>query len=292
MNFSQLEVLAAVAQTGSFTVAAEQIGLTQSAASHALANLEAELGVTLLERGRGGVALTEIGSRVLAHANEILTCAESIRQESAAARGLAVGKLRIGSFPSISGRLLTGIIHDFKQCHPGIELVLFEGIESEVADWIRSGAVDTGFITLPVDGLSTTLIAQDEFRLVVPAHHPLSQQPAVQMEQIADAPFILSKAGCEVLIRGVFQSAHMPMRSQFEASDIGTILAMVQEGLGVSLVPELNLPESLDGVRALPLNPPAYRQLALGLRMSAAVSPAVTAFIHQAQTWAQTHDFG
>ncbi|GLV57932.1 hypothetical protein KDH_47670 [Dictyobacter sp. S3.2.2.5] len=102
MNFSQLQSLVALADTGSFTEAAYTINLTQSAVSHALASLESELGVTLLERNRKGVvSLTATGQKIIPHVRALLAQAESIEQEARVAQGKASGKVRLGSINSI-----------------------------------------------------------------------------------------------------------------------------------------------------------------------------------------------
>ena len=115
MNLSQLEALVAIAETGSFMEAADQVGLTRSAVSHALTNLEAELGVTLLERERGNATPTAIGNCILHHVRDILAKVETIQQEADAARGLQMGKLRIGVVSSISALMLSGILGKFRQ---------------------------------------------------------------------------------------------------------------------------------------------------------------------------------
>ena len=111
--------------------------------------------------------------------------------------------------------------------------------------------------------------------------------------QLGIEPFILPQGGCEPLIRAIFRAAGITPRVQFEVRDMATILAMVQEELGVTLVPALALPLApIGGVRALPLDPPVQRPIGLVVRSRAAASPAVTAFIQQARTWAKAHGYG
>src|SRR5262249_48716055 len=148
MTFSQLQIFASVVKAGNFTVAAGHLGMTQSGVSHAIAGLESELGVELLSRERGGVILTDAGKRMLVYAQEILTQADYMRQEAAQFAGGEKGKLRIGAIWSVSARLLPGIMGAFRRQHPGIEMILFEGTDQEVEDWIMSGAVDVGFLPL------------------------------------------------------------------------------------------------------------------------------------------------
>src|SRR5262249_7767396 len=135
MNFSQLQSFVALADMGSFTEAADAINLTQSAVSHALAALESELGVTLLERNRKGVvALTSVGQKIPPHVRALLTQAETIEQEAKAAHGLAVGKLRLGNTLCLSPGLLASVLTCFQQQYPSIDVVLFEGTMQEVGE--------------------------------------------------------------------------------------------------------------------------------------------------------------
>lgn len=292
MTLSQLQVFVAIVEAGSFTGAAAALGLTQSAVSHALAGLEAELGVTLVERDRHGVALTAIGHQILGHTRDVLRQTDAMRQVAAAVRGLATGKVRVGSFPSASAHLLPGIIRTFQQRYPGIEVVVFEGTDAEVRAWILERIVDAGFVTLPTEGVEAIPIAQDEMVAVVPTAHPLCTHRTVQVAQLATEPFIMSKAGCEPLIRAIFREANVLFRPpQFEVSDVPTILAMVQEGLGVTIVPRLNLVADLAGVHTISLDPSVFRRLALGVCTLEQAAPAVRALLHQAQTWARAHGY-
>lgn len=144
MNLSQFEVFVAIVDTGSMKEAAEIVGLTQSAISYSLSRLESELGVTLLERSRQGVTVTNIGKEVLQHARNILTQTEVIRQKTNRERGFSVGKIRFGTVPNIAPRLLTGILRDFQHKYPNIELVLFEGNPHELLEWLETDVIDVG----------------------------------------------------------------------------------------------------------------------------------------------------
>ena len=293
MTLAQFQVFVAVVDAGSFTEAAKALGMTQSSVSQAIASLEAELGVSLLTRGREGVSLTEIGARLINHVREVLNRTERMRQEAAASVGLEIGRLRLGSFSSVFSRLLPGIIGAFRRRHPGITVVLLEGTDREVRDWVLAGVVDVGLVTLPIEGVESIVIAQDDMRAIVPAGHPRATQPAVRPAQLGPEPFILPQGGCGPLIRAIFRAAGITPRVQFDVRDMATLFAMVQEELGVTLVPALALPLApIGGVRALPLEPPVQRPIGLVVRSRDAASPAVTAFIHQARAWAKAHGYG
>lgn len=283
MNFSQLHCLVALAETGSFTEAAYTVHMTQSAVSHALANLERELGVTLLERNRKGVvALTDVGQKILPYARLLLTQAEGIEQEARAARGLTLGKLRLGSIFSLCPGLLTGILTAFQQAYPDIEVVLFEGTLQEVQEWIATGIVDIGFVFHAASESKSTPIALDALHVFVSEGHPLHTHATVNINDLRKERLIMPKTG-----GAFFEMVSLDLKAtgssvRYQASDGATILAMVREGLGVTLLPRMMLPQELEGVVALPLDPSQEVQIGLATRTQGALSPSVRWFVQTA----------
>lgn len=288
ITLAQIQAFATVAEVGSFTIASEQLGMTQSAVSHAVAALEKELKVSLLERNRNGIFLTEIGKGVLIQAQEMLTCAERIRQETSASIGLETGKIRLGSFPSVSARFLPGFLRQYQQRHPGIEVVLFEGKEDEVREWIQTRAVDVGVVVLPAEGLETQSIAQDEFLVVVACSHQLVKQRQIGIHKLSHEPFIMPKAGCEPLILAMFRKAKITPKTQFEVIDLRTIFAMVKEGMGVTIAPEMALPDDCSGLHTMSLEPKQIRCLAFAVSSLETVTPAVVSFLDEAKDWTRS----
>jgi molybdate transport repressor ModE-like protein len=286
MNLSQLELIRAIHEKGSISSAAETVGFTQSAASRALAALEAELGVTLVKRTRSGGVLTEVGVHLLPHIYEILANAEYIRQDTAARRGLALGKLRVGSIPSMSARLLSQLIGTFRHRYPGIETIVFEGIEPEIVAWLQQGIIDVALVAhhscQPEDS-AVFPITQDELQIIVSKNHRLASRAAVQINDLENESFIMPRSGCTNLIRHVFQEAGEPLKLQLELSDVNTVLAMVKEGLGVTLIPAMSLPDDLPDLHILHMDPPVYRQLSAIVGSIQSASPAARAFIDLAQ---------
>lgn len=291
LTLAQVEVFAAIVKAGSFTTASETLGMTQSAVSHAIAALEKELKVSLLVRDRKGIVLTEMGQRVLTHAQKMLVAAEQIRQETSAAVGLETGKVRVGSFPSVSARFLPGLLRQFRQRYPGIDVILFEGTDEEVRQWIYQRTVDIGVVTLPSEGLATVAIARDEFFAVVSENHALVDHSQIRIHQLAQDPFIMSKAGCEPMIVAMFSNDKLVPKIQFEVIDLRTIFAMVREGLGVTIVPEMALPTHVSGLHILRLEPHRFRQLAFAVPSLESASPAVKTFLDDAKDWAQGQGF-
>ncbi|MEE1209089.1 MAG: LysR family transcriptional regulator, partial [Parafannyhessea umbonata] len=146
MRVSRYKVFCCVVDAGSFTKAARELGYTQSAVSQTVRALEAELGASLLERGRGSVSLTGDGRtfmpaiRAVAHAEDDL---ERRRQEVA---GLLGATIRVGTFSSVSRRILPSLMHRFEELHPDVRFVLRQGEYTSIAQWVGEDRVDLGFI--------------------------------------------------------------------------------------------------------------------------------------------------
>lgn len=121
--------------------------------------------------------------------------------------------------------------------------------------------------------------------VIIPTAHRLARRSGLRLRALASEPFIMSKGGCEPLIRQVFRSAGLSVRIRYEVREMTTILGIMKEGLGITIVPALALPEHLAGISVLPIVPPVRRRLALAVRRREAPLPAVEAFIREAQGW-------
>lgn len=288
MNFSQLQCFVALAETGSFTEAAYTVNLTQSAVSRALATLESELGVTLIERNhKGVVALTSVGQQIMPHVRVILAQTESIAQQAKLAQSLTRGKLRLGCIPTVCPGLLAGVLTRFQQQYPEMEVVLFEGLMHEVCEWIKSSVVDIGFLLHPTPGIESSHITTDELCVLVPPGHRLHNQRVIKPGELREEPFVMPKTECAFLQMIGFQPGKIDPHIRYHASDATTIFAMVREGLGVTLLPRTMLPEKLEGVAALPLDPPQQFHIGLGVRSQEAALPGARLFIQTALDWTQ-----
>jgi len=277
MNLAQLRAFATVAHSGSVSEAAVQLGLTQSAVSHALASLERELGARLIIRDRAGCLLTDLGAKIAPDASEALRHADRIADVAAAESGLRGGRLRVGLIPSASSVLLP-LIAQFRHRFPGVTMAVFEGTDQEVNDWINGRTVDLGVVTGPRPDLETVPLAEDEMLAVVPSGHHLATRREITVAGLAGEPFLMSSGGCEPAIRRLHDQHRVPLVPAGRVTDMTTLLAMVREGLGVSIIPALCLGASHDGITALPLRPRAPRSLLLSAR-DADLSPAASSFL-------------
>jgi DNA-binding transcriptional LysR family regulator len=296
MHLSQLRIFVALVETGSFTEAAFTVNLTQSAVSHALASLEKELGITLIERDRQGlIRISAVGQKILRHAREILTHMETIQQEAALELNQTAGKLRVGSTQFISPCLLAGILAHFQQQYPRVEVILFEGSGLEVYEWINAGIVDVGFGPYDENNPNNTLLVTDEIHVLLPEKHHMLQEKSITQKKLRAEPMIMPKAECDFRQHLNLESPHHksdnPYNIRYQASDSTTILAMVREGLGITLLPSMLVPEKLENIQMLPLDPPIYMQLGLVVKSQETVSPTAKIFMQVALRWSQEHGF-
>ncbi len=264
MNLTQLRSLIAVADAGSFTAAAEAVGVTQSGMSQALAALEESLGVKLLVRQRHGVELTAFGERALDHARAAFAHLEAIRQEAAEAAGEETGSMRIAAFPSVFATVLPRLLRRFRSLHPDINVVALETDDREVELWLEAGTVDLGVVLNPPTTSAAVPIGQDAWIGVLPAAHRLARRSALSLAELAAEPFVLATGGCHVHARSLAKAADLSLTDvRMEVRDWASAIALVREGVGVSLVPESTLPEKRKGLRVMRLIPPLFRRFGL-----------------------------
>lgn len=284
MTLFQLEVFLKVVETASFTKAGEQIGLSQSAVSQAVAALELELNIKLLHRSRNGVSLTKIGERITGLIRDLIMIKTKIIDEASGMTGIETGTVKIGSIASMSAKLLPGMIGSFKKRFPGVEVILYEGSYEEIKNWIKLSVVDVGVVTEKKHENEFIPLLQDKMVVFVKENHTLSNQSQIDLREIANEPFIMPKE-CQRVLQTIFKGQGIFPTIQFEVSDVATIIAMVQEGVGNTILPEMAIPATLTNVNVSYLSPQVYQNLGLEVRSTNYMSSALTAFIYEAQEY-------
>jgi DNA-binding transcriptional LysR family regulator len=167
--------------------------------------------------------------------------------------------------------------------HTAVRVTLLEGSDSEVLDWLRTGAVDMAIVATDEDDLQAAPLAGDDLLAVVAVDHPLAGREAVAIADLEGEPFIMPAGGCEPLISALAREAGVRLRRHYEVRDTASITAMVRERLGVTIMPELSIPDDRTGLRALPLDPPARRRLSLAVLHDAEPLPAALALMRLAE---------
>lgn len=284
MTLTQLEIFSLVSELHGFTPAANRLGISQSAVSHALKSLEQELGVELLRRHQTRVEPSDIGQQLLLRARAMLGLANTLRQEAADARGMKRGTLRIGSFgPTSSIKLLPLILQHYRAAHPGIEVHIDEGPDRQVLQWLEERRIDIGFVVLPEERFDTVALIEDQMVALLPADHPLAVHDSLNLKDLCDFPFVLTEAGSSELVSRLFTAARLTPNIRYRCSQLLSTLDVVARGDGVTVVAEGSLPHQSDSryVRK-PLSPTVVRQVGLAVLDRRQASPATLAFIELA----------
>jgi DNA-binding transcriptional LysR family regulator len=284
MTLTQLEIFSLVAELRGFTLAANRLGISQSAVSHALKSLEQELGVELLRRHQSQVELSDIGEQLLLRARAMLGLANTLRQEAADARGMRTGTLRIGSFgPTSSIKLLPDILRRFREKHPGIEVHIDEGPDRQVIQWLEERRIDIGFVVLPEERFDTFALIDDQMVALLPAHHPLAARSELSLKELCDDPFVLTEAGSSELVSRLFNAARLQPNIRYRCSQLLSTLDTVTRGDAITVVAQGSLPEQENGGYVqIPLSPKVTRQVGVAVLDQRQASPATLAFIELA----------
>tara|TARA_B100000700_G_scaffold316602_2_gene406450 strand:+ start:3344 stop:4228 length:885 start_codon:yes stop_codon:yes gene_type:complete len=267
MNLVHWRLIVAVADAGAISRAAERVGMTQSGASQAIAQMEKTLGAKLFTRSRGGISVTAFGEPVIAHARSMLASLEAIHGLADEQEGLGSGRIRLGSFPSVISNQLPPLLTTFRQRHPGIEVVALEGTDEEVEAWLASGAIDLGVVLNPTPDRQALILGRDSWVVLTPTSHPLARRASTQgvdFAEIATQPFIHATGGCTVNGQSLARDAGLELADiQVTVRDWASACALVREGMGIAIVPESILLADRKGVRALPLAPSIDRRFGL-----------------------------
>ena len=285
MTLTQLEIFSLVAELQGFTAAANRLGISQSAVSHALKSLEQELGVELLRRHQSRVELSDIGQQLLLRARAMLGLANTLRQEAADARGMKRGTLRIGSFgPTSSIKLLPLILQHYRAAHPGIEVHIDEGPDRQVIQWLEERRIDIGFVVLPEERFDTFALIKDQMVALLPVDHPLARRDSLTLSDLCNDPFVLTEAGSSELVSRLFSAARLTPNIRYRCSQLLSTLDTVGRGDALTVVAESSLPDDRDGRYVKrPLSPPVTRQVGLAVLDQRQSSPAALAFIKLAE---------
>ena len=281
LKISQLRIFIAVAEYQNFSEAALNLDISQSAVSHAIATLEAQLGVTLFHRGRNGADLTHVGEQLILPARQILDLLQKMATEANRAKGLKGGNVRLVAFRSAATHILPVLIAQFRRQFPLIEVRVSEVDEDiEIENSLHSGKADIGLIHLPCsDNLETWEIYPDEYVVLLPKSLNLSQTK-LTWKQLAKYPLIISSVGsCSTKVLGYLQRSTESMNIAYEMREDSTIVSMAIQGLGAAIMPLLAATPVPDELKIYSLPTPLERIIKAAIVRDALHTPAVFAFM-------------
>jgi len=287
MKLSQIRAFVAVARCGKFSQAAVELDLTQPTISHAIATLEADLGVQLLFRGKKGVNLTPAGESVLVHCDRILNSIEDIKQEANRCKSLGGGKVRISAFRGAAAQLLPKIRAEFKLKYPQIEVKIVEEKDCpQVEQMVYEGKADLGFTIMPTSkDLLTIEVLRDDYVILLPSNLKLdldlqTDPPRLSWAQLLTIPIISypNQNTCFKQIYSYFARAGHQFRPAEQVRESDTIVSLVATGSGAAILPQLSVFHLPDGITMCQLPHPLQRQVVAATPKDINLSHAVWAF--------------
>ncbi|NNJ14421.1 LysR family transcriptional regulator [Pseudomonas putida CSV86] len=282
MNLKQIEYALAVAETGSFTGAAERCHVVQSALSHQIAKLEELLGTRLFERSSRRVRLTPAGEAFVPNARIALDAARRIADEVAAATGEVRGRLSIGEISSLTELDLVDLLAGFHREYPKVDIRWLMGKSELMIGDVRERRLDVAFIGVwpgeSLDGVEHRLLAREELVAVLPLEHRLVIHSCLSLAQLEDQPLVDFQAGTGARRQTdeAFTAAGLRHRVQFEVGTTNLIEKFVQRGLALGLVAE-RVAAGFQRVKVLPVSDAPVRHVYA--IWSKTPTPAASAFI-------------
>ncbi|MFO1061943.1 MAG: hydrogen peroxide-inducible genes activator [Dongiaceae bacterium] len=244
-TLKQLRHLVGLAEHGHFGRAAEALAVTQSTLSASLKELEGVLGAALVDRTRRRVVFTPLGRETVERARRLLEDAEALARAAAASRAPLTGTIRLGVIPTIGPFLLPPVLPALRRAYPALRLYLREDLTERLLAQLQEGSLDLLLLALPYDcGSAETLpLFDDRFAAALPEGHRLAAGRVVAPDALEEEPLLLLQDG-HCLRDHVLSACGLgaPRHAdEFAGTSLPTLVQMVDNGLGVTLLPELAL---------------------------------------------------
>jgi DNA-binding transcriptional LysR family regulator len=283
MELRQLRYFEAVARLRHFTRAADELHVAQSALSHQIRRLEAELGVELLRRTTRSVEPTEAGALVLARARAVLAETDALRGEVDELRGLARGRVSVGAL-LFGGELdIPAMLASFSSTFPHVEVGLREGTAQRMLDMLGDGSLDVAFAleVEPPEGMDRLELSSEELAAVMHPGHPLAGQEPLPIAALAGHRLIAFQPGSSTrqLVDTALQSAGIHPGIAVEANDLALVRSLAARGLGIAILPRSFVELPGPRVSFRPLSPALRMAVVLWWRSGRRLSPAARAFV-------------
>lgn len=278
MDIEKLKALKVIVETGSITRAAERLGYSQPGLTGMLNRLEQEIGYPVLQRGSGGVSLTEAGEALMPHVERILRDSRALEQAIADHRPEERRILRIGSYTSISRNWLPPVLKGFGTEFPDVELTVKDGSCMDIEQWLMEGTIDVGLLSncfsAPLEFLP---LLQDPYYAVLPPEERPGE--TFDISAFNGRTFFVPSNGVDTEVLRILERSGVTPRFSLIATEDSAVIKMVEQGLGCSLLSELILRGSTDHVSLVPVDPPAFREVGAAVRSLKKAGPVLRSFL-------------
>lgn len=285
MDIKDMQLFLTMAEERNITRTAEKIGYTQSGVSHILKNLEKELGFTLFARSQKGLTLTKNGEALLPYIKHTLSSHEHVEQQIAAINGIQEGRIAIGSYVSASINWLPVAIRNFREKYPRITVDIYEAGFEKIEEWLQSSEIDFAITSsFSSDNNNDWIpLKTDPYLAICSPESQHASKKSFDLKDLETTWCMLLERGNDTDLQAYLEKHHIhPMYAYSSLNDF-TMIAMARENLGICVLPELVTRNMIEGLVALPLDPPVQRTLGISIPSLAEASPATRLFIESLQ---------
>ena len=267
MNTQRIRILLAAIDYGSFTRAGAELGYTQSYLTQTMKSFEEEIGFPLLIKTNRGVEPTNEARMLLPSMRQLISCEEKVSQEMAEIQGIRKGTIKIGSFVSTSVHWVPKILEYFQNNYPDVVFQIEELGHDELIRGLIDGSLDIALMSKPEKAnIDFIPVLDDPMLVVFPPKYDLSSYDYVPVEILEKYPFIMTYRSYDKDPHKVFDDAGLSPEVRYYSRDDFAVLAMVQRGLGLAILPELTVEEYPGNYDCRMLAPEAYRTMGIGIR--------------------------
>ena len=276
MTLLEYRIFHTVTQQGSFARAAQILHLTPSAISHAVASMEEACGFALFVRGKGGVTLTRSGEALYPVIRQILNADEALSQTISELNGVTRGTVKIGAFNSVCMTWLPHIVTSYKKKYPGVHIEINQGTYDDVVQWLKTGAVDIGFLSMEsARDLTVRPLYRDRLMCVVPKGFKTKNPGYITPEEMRGENFVVQGDETDADIQAFLSKYRFSVRASCRVVDDLSTIAMVESGFGICILPSLILERAHGDVDTYPIEPAEYREFGIAVQNPSMLAPAV-----------------
>lgn len=280
MDTSRYRAFVQASDQGSLSKAAKTLNYTPSGVSQLITALERDLGFSVLERNPHGVQPTSEGSRILPAARAVVQEEERLLQVSSEIKGLAIGQVTIGSYPSVAAHWLPGVIKVFHERYPNIEVRIMEGIHQEITEWLDSKEADVGFMSYePSLTYDWIPLARDPMVVALPLDHPFASEENYPIEECTNEAFIMPGKGQDIDTTRILSRHGLSPNIAYETIETVATLGMIEAGMGMTIINSLAVKKYGFDLALVPIEPPESILFGIAASSLKTCAPATRHFI-------------
>ncbi len=286
MTLKEYQAFILSVEKGSISKAAKEANATQTAFTHLINNLEKQLGFSVMIRNKGGITLTKEGSRIYQTVKEIVEGNKKVELLAKKINGANSNAINIATFSSVAVNWLPNILNGFKKLYPEVQITITDGNYGDVFKALEDGIADVGFIGIPSsENMQCYPLIKDRILALLPKNHPLANLSSIPVEKFQTEQVISLTEETDWDSRNVFEKANVKPNIVYRTSDDYAMISMVENNLGICLVPELLLGERTKNVVTLETSPPSFRTISLAVPYEKQASPIVVKLKNYIINW-------